>query len=128
MKCLVAEDSPIMRRVLVNSLRWMGIQDVVEASNGLEALERWTPDTALIIADWNMPVMGGLDLVRELRAHARTADVPVLMVTGRGLHKDVTRALDAGVTHYLLKPFSLETFRTKLTEILPDQQHSGPAA
>ena len=119
MKCLVAEDSPIMRRILVNSLRAVGVVSVIEAANGLQALERWTPDVELIIADWNMPVMGGLEMVRELRAHEKTAGVPVLMVTARNLQDDVRQALSAGVTHYLLKPFSVETFRMKMAEMFP---------
>lgn len=125
MRCLVVDDSTTMRRILVNTLRTIGIVDVVEAGHGKEALAKWDTGFDLVITDWNMPVMGGLDLLRRLRAAPATARTPVLMVTTRGAKEDILAAMDAGVTGYILKPFTPEVLREKIDEIVSGQTESA---
>lgn len=118
MKCLVVDDSATMRRILVNALKTIGIGDVVEAGDGKEALGHCDGSVDLVITDWNMPVMGGLDLVRHLRAGEATARIPILMVTTRGSKEDILQAVEAGVTSYILKPFTPQVLREKIDQIL----------
>jgi two-component system chemotaxis response regulator CheY len=115
MKCLVVDDSPTMRRILVNTLEDLGCAPVIEAEHGVDALERFDPSVDVVLTDWVMPVMGGLDLVRALRAAGRT--LPILMVTTRSNRDDILQAVEAGVTGYLLKPFTPQSVREKLEEI-----------
>jgi two-component system chemotaxis response regulator CheY len=107
-----------MRRVLGNALRGVGCDEVVEAADGKQALERCGRDTDAVVTAWNMPVMGGLELTRHLRASPETTGVRILMVTARNLKQDVLEAVQAGVNGYLLKPFTLEALKLKLEELL----------
>lgn len=119
MKCLVVDDSATMRRIVVNALRGIGITDIAEAADGREALTRLAEAAAdLIITDWNMPVMGGLELVHALRATPATARTPILMVTTRGAKEDIVQAIEAGVSNYLLKPFTPQALKEKIDQIL----------
>ena len=117
MKCLVVDDSSTMRRIVVNALKNIGVTDVVEAGNGSEALERCDATIDLVITDWNMPVMGGIDLVRALRANATTEKTPVLMVTTRSVQEDILQAAEAGVNAYILKPFTHQVLKEKITQV-----------
>lgn len=117
MRCLVVDDSPTMRRIVAAALKRIGVADVVEAGNGAEALERCDPGLDLIITDWNMPVMGGLDFVRALRSRAELAKIPVLMVTTRGSPDDILKAAEAGVNAYILKPFTPNRLEEKINQI-----------
>jgi two-component system, chemotaxis family, chemotaxis protein CheY len=118
MKCLVVDDSATMRRIVANALKSIGITELSEAGDGREALERWDPTIDLIITDWNMPVMGGLELVRALRARPETAKTPVLMVTTRSVQEDILQAIEAGVSGYLLKPFTPQVLKEKISQIM----------
>lgn len=117
MKCLVVDDSATMRRIVVNALKSIGVTDVVEAGDGAQALQAVDPSVELIITDWNMPVMGGLDFVKALRANAATAKVPVLMVTTRSVQEDIMQAVEAGVNGYILKPFTPQVLKEKISSI-----------
>lgn len=117
MRCLVVDDSSTMRRIVVNALKTIGVTDVVEAGNGREALERCDGAIDLIITDWNMPVLGGLDFVRALRVNPPTEKTPVLMVTTRGLQEDIIQAAEAGVSGYILKPFTPQALKDKIGQI-----------
>lgn len=118
MKVLVVDDSSTMRRIVVNSLQKCGNYSVVEAENGEEALNRWTPDTGLVLTDWNMPVMSGLDFVKALRARPDGASVPIIMITTRGVREDVLTAVSAGVTNYIAKPFTPAVLKEKIELVL----------
>ncbi len=107
-----------MRRIVVNSLQKCGNYSVVEAENGEEALNRWTPDTGLVLTDWNMPVMSGLDFVKALRARPDGASVPIIMITTRGVREDVLTAVSAGVTNYIAKPFTPAVLKEKIELVL----------
>jgi len=118
MKCMIVDDSATMRRILVNALKGIGYSDVVEAGDGQEALTKLTPDIGLIITDWNMPVMGGLDLVKALRSKPGTEQLPILMVTTRSGQADILQAVEAGVSSYILKPFTPPVLKEKIDQVL----------
>jgi len=115
MKYLVVDDSPTMRRILVNTLQSLECTEVAEAENGLVALGQLEDGIECVLTDWTMPVMGGLDFVRELRAAGHT--MPVLMVTTRSQKDEILQAVEAGVNGYLLKPFTVQSLKEKLDEI-----------
>ena len=118
MKCLVVDDSATMRRIVINALKSIGYDSVVEAGDGSDALQKCNGSIELVITDWNMPVMGGIDLVKGLRADAQHAKTPILMVTTRSVREDILQAVEAGVSGYILKPFTPQVLREKIDEIL----------
>ena len=117
MKCLVVDDSATMRRIVVNALKTVGYTDVVEAGDGKEALAKCDGTIEMVITDWNMPNMGGLDLVKSLRGNPKTAKTPILMVTTRSVKEDILQALEAGVNSYILKPFTPQVLKEKLDQV-----------
>ena len=118
MKCLVVDDSATMRRIVANALKSIGLTDVVEAADGSQALLACDQTVEFVITDWNMPVMGGLDFVKALRANPTTARMPVLMVTTRSVQEDIMQAVEAGVNGYILKPFTPQVLKDKITQIM----------
>ncbi len=118
MKCLVVDDSATMRRIVVNALKSIGYGDVVEAGDGSDALQKCDGSVELVITDWNMPVMGGLDFVKALRGNAQHAKTPILMVTTRSVKEDILQAVEAGVSGYILKPFTPQVLKEKIDQIL----------
>jgi len=119
LKILAVDDSPTMRRIIVNTLKRAGYTDVVEASDGKDALAKLKVDKInLIITDWNMPEMDGLTLVSTLRAMDEYKDLPVLMVTTRSVKEDIVQALKAGVNNYIVKPFTPDTLKEKIENVL----------
>jgi two-component system chemotaxis response regulator CheY len=106
-----------MRRIVAAALKRIGVTDVVEAANGAEGLEKCDGGVDLIITDWNMPIMGGLDFVRALRSKTESAKTPVLMVTTRGSQEDILKAAEAGVNGYILKPFTPNLLEEKINQI-----------
>lgn len=118
MKVLFVDDSPTMRRIMVNSLKKIGFTDLVEAENGEDALEKIDGDVGLILADWNMPEMNGKEMVEELKANDQYKDIPIIMVTTRGTKDDVVTAVKIGVNGYIVKPFTPETLKGKIKKVL----------
>jgi two-component system chemotaxis response regulator CheY len=118
MKCLVVDDSATMRRIVVNALKSIGYDNVVEAGDGSDALQKCDASIELVITDWNMPVMGGLDFVKGVRANAQNAKTPILMVTTRSVKEDIMQAVEAGVSGYILKPFTPQVRKEKIDQIL----------
>ena len=117
MKVLVADDSGIMRKIIIRSLNSVGITDIVEAANGQEAIDKFkeTP-VDLILTDWNMPEKSGLDVVVEIRATG--SQVPIIMVTTEAQKGQVISAIQAGVNDYLTKPFEADDLRAKLDKFV----------
>lgn len=115
MRALVVDDSRTIRSIVSKILRQIGME-VVEAGDGLQALEqmRRNPDVELVLVDWNMPVMNGLDFISALRANPSYDHVRILMVTSETETDQVTRAMNAGANEYLMKPFSPEVLIAKL--------------
>lgn len=119
MKFLVVDDSPTMRRIICNSLRDIGYTDLHEAEDGQEALERLNlMPVDFVITDWNMPNMNGLALTKSIRSHPDFEEVPILMITTRGMQEDVVAAVHAKVNNYIVKPFSPGILREKIDAIL----------
>ena len=115
MKAMVIDDSRAMRLILGGTLKQLGYE-VSEAGNGQEGLdqirEKGKPDVVMV--DWNMPVMGGFDFVKAVRADAALAGLPLVMVTTETEMDQVAAALEAGVNEYVMKPFTREALREKL--------------
>jgi len=125
---LVVDDMEGMRRIIVNSLIKMGLKNVLLAVNGLEAwrlLEGQPVD--MVISDWNMPVMSGLELLQRIRATPRVAKLPVLMMTAETERHQVELAINAGVSGYMVKPFSMATLEAKLKKLM-SADHAALAA
>jgi two-component system chemotaxis response regulator CheY len=120
MKILVVDDSSTMRRIIVNTLARLGYKDVVQGADGLEAWEAMqaNPDVNVVITDWNMPNMNGLELVKKIRAEEKYIDVPIIMVTTEGGKAEVITALKAGVNNYIVKPFTPQVLKEKLQAVL----------
>ncbi|MFI5459913.1 MAG: response regulator [Isosphaerales bacterium] len=115
MLALVIDDSRAVRVIIRNILLEMGME-VVEAGNGREALEqlRQNPDVELVLVDWNMPEMNGLDFIRAVRSQHSYDGVRIVMVTTETEGVQVCRALDAGANEYVMKPFNREVLVAKL--------------
>ncbi len=115
---LFVEDSPTMRRIIANSLSKLGFSDVIEAENGVDALEKIDGQQVdLIVTDWNMPEMNGAELVKKLRSMPEYDDVPIVMITTRGMKDDVITAMKLGVNAYVIKPFTPDVLKTKLDSV-----------
>ena len=109
---LVVDDSAVMRRIIRNMLRSIGIESIDEACNGSEALTVLKENnTGVVLTDWNMPVMNGLDLVKAIRNDPQFHSLPVIMVTTEGGEIQKSQASDAGATDHLIKPFNREKMR-----------------
>ena len=116
LKFLVVDDSVTMRRIVVNSLKNLGYESYTEAQDGKDALEKLSADDTInfVITDWNMPVVSGLELTRQIRADDRLTKIPILMVTTRGIKEDIIEALTAKVNNYIVKPFTPHILREKI--------------
>ena len=123
MRALVIDDSRTVRIIIGTILRELGME-VLEAANGLEALEQMklNPDVDLMLLDWNMPRMNGFDFLRAVRSQRAYDAVRILMVTSEAQSEQVTQALSAGANEYLMKPFSKDVLVAKLNllDVLPE--------
>ncbi|NWH03489.1 response regulator [Desulfobacter latus] len=118
-KILIIDDFATMRRILKNILKQLGFKNLVEADDGttaLSVLESQKID--LIISDWNMPKMTGLELLKKVRASSEYKKTPFLMVTAEAQKQNVIEAVQAGVSNYVVKPFTAEAISDKLKKIL----------
>jgi two-component system chemotaxis response regulator CheY len=120
LKFLVVDDSVTMRRIVANSLRNLGWNDFVEAVDGKDALGKLATDDTInfIITDWNMPNVSGLELTKAIRSDDRFAEIPILMVTTRGIKEDIIQALQAKVNNYIVKPFTPQILKEKIDSVL----------
>jgi len=119
MKILAVDDSATMRRIIKNQLKQAGYEEVDEAGNGREALTMLAQaHYDLLITDWNMPEMNGLDLVKEVRRIDASKAMPILMVTTVAGKEDIVTALKAGVNNYMVKPFDTATLRAKIAQVV----------
>jgi len=118
MTVLIVDDFATMRRILKNIFRKLGYSSIIEADDGTTALEALKKEKVdLIVSDWNMPKMSGLDLLKTIRASGQYKDTPFLMVTAEAQKKNVIDAVEAGVSNYIVKPFSQEQILDKLEKI-----------
>ena len=119
---LVVDDFSTMRRIIKNLLHDLGYADVTEADDGNTALPLLkSGNFDFLITDWNMPTMPGLELLKLVRADARLAKLPVLMLTAEAKREQIVQAVQAGVSGYVIKPFTATTLREKIDKILATQ-------
>jgi len=112
-RVLVADDSSTMRKIILRSLQAVGVTEVAEASDGAEAVAIFAPGKFdMVLTDWNMPGMTGLEVLKKIREQDK--EIPVIMVTTEAEKTRVLEAIQAGVTDYLVKPFTPDTLREKL--------------
>jgi two-component system chemotaxis response regulator CheY len=112
---LVVDDFSTMRRILKNCLSELGFMNISEADDGLNAIEKLREnDFKLIISDWKMPNMMGIDLLKAVRADEKYKSIPFVMVTAEGGKESMTEAINAGVSDYVVKPLCRETLGKKI--------------
>ncbi|MBN1843513.1 MAG: response regulator [Deltaproteobacteria bacterium] len=118
MNVLVVDDFATMRRIIKNVLKQIGFANILEADDGTTALAVLKKNEVdLIISDWNMPKMTGLDLLKNVRAEESTKNIPFLMVTAEAQKDNVLEAVQAGVSNYVVKPFTADAIKEKLTQV-----------
>ena len=116
-KVLVADDSGVMRKIIIRALNSCGVTEVVEAADGVEAVAKFKEHGAdLVMTDWNMPNKSGLEVVQDIRASG--SDVPIIMITTESEASSVKDAIQAGVNDYLAKPFDSELLRRKIDKFV----------
>lgn len=118
-KFLVVDDSLTMRRIVVNTLKSIGFESVVEATDGKDAMAKLLTEGAdFLITDWNMPEMNGLELTKWVRSTSPFTEMPILMVTTRGNKEDVIEAMKVHVNNYIVKPFTAPGLKDKIDLVL----------
>jgi len=118
LRFLVVDDFSTMRRIVRNLLKELGFQNVEEAEDGVDALNKLRAGSFdFVVSDWNMPNMDGLDLLKTIRADAVLAKLPVLMVTAEAKKENIVAAAQAGASGYVVKPFTAATLEEKLGKI-----------
>ena len=118
MTVLVVDDFATMRRILKNMFKQLGFNNIIEADDGTTALEALQKnEIGLIVSDWNMPKMTGLELLKTVRASEEHNHIPFLMVTAEAQKQNVLDAVQAGVSNYVVKPFTAEQISDKLNKI-----------
>lgn len=119
MKILIVDDFNTMRKVVRNLLKQGGYENIVEAEDGVAAFAVIKSQKIdFIISDWNMPNMTGLELLKAVRADAAVSATPFLMVTAEALQDNVIAAVKAGVSNYIVKPFTAEVLSDKIAKIV----------
>ncbi|MET1027029.1 MAG: response regulator [Dongiaceae bacterium] len=119
MNILIVDDYKTMLRIIRNLLKQLGFNNVDEATDGSMALQRLRDkDYGLVISDWNMEPMTGIQLLREVRADMKLKALPFIMITAESKTENVVAAKEAGVNNYIVKPFNAATLKTKLTTVL----------
>lgn len=122
MKVLLVDDSGVMRKIIARGLNSLWVDEVVEAADGVEALKAFGDGSGfdLVLTDWNMPNMSGLELIQAIRGAGHK--LPIMMVTTESEKSQVLLAIQAGVNDYLVKPFDQEMLQMKLERVLPNPQ------
>ncbi len=119
MKVLVVDDFATMRRILRNILKQIGFTNISEADDGKTALKELKKEKYdLVLCDWNMPEMPGIDLLKTLKADEQLKDIPFVMVTAEAQKDNIIEAVKTGVSSYIVKPCTAETVSEKLKKVL----------
>lgn len=119
MNVLIVDDYKTMLRIIRNLLKQIEFHNVEEASDGADALAKLrSGNFGLVISDWNMLPMTGLELLQEVRQDARLKHLPFIMITAESKAENVVAAKQAGVSNYIVKPFNAETLRDKIEKVL----------
>ncbi|MBW1666438.1 MAG: chemotaxis response regulator CheY [Deltaproteobacteria bacterium] len=118
MKVLIVDDFATMRRILKNILRQIGFTNISEADNGRNALKELKKDDyGLVLCDWNMPEVSGIDLLKSMKSDDSLKGIPFIMVTAEAQKENIIEAVKAGVSSYIVKPFTAETVGEKLNKV-----------
>ncbi|MBX7136920.1 MAG: chemotaxis response regulator CheY [Oligoflexia bacterium] len=118
MPILVVDDFSTMRRIVKTCLKQLGFENITDAEDGAVALSKLqNSEFQLIISDWNMPNMMGIDLLKAVRADQKLKSIPFLMITAEAQKENVLEAAKAGVSNYIVKPFTPDQLQSKLTAI-----------
>jgi two-component system chemotaxis response regulator CheY len=119
MQVLIVDDYKTMLRIIRNLLKQLGFNNVDEATDGSMALQKLRDkDYGMVISDWNMEPMTGIQLLREVRADSKLKTLPFIMITAESKTENVVAAKEAGVNNYIVKPFNAATLKTKLSTVL----------
>ena len=129
MPILVVDDFSTMRRIVKNCLKQLGFSNITEAADGQQALEKLkNSEFEFIVSDWNMPNMMGIDLLKAVRSDAKLKSIPFLMVTAEAQKENIVEAAKAGVSNYIIKPFTPDTLSDKMEVIFKREQAAAAAA
>ena len=121
MNILIVDDYKTMLRIIRNLLKQLGFNNVDEATDGSMALQKLRDkDYGLVISDWNMEPMTGIQLLREVRADSKLKNLPFIMITAESKTENVVAAKEAGVNNYIVKPFNAATLKTKIEAVFPE--------
>lgn len=121
MHILIVDDYKTMLRIIRNLLKQLGFENVDEATDGTAALQKIRERPyGLVISDWNMEPMTGIELLREVRADEKVKGTPFIMVTAESKTENVIAAKQAGVNNYIVKPFNAETLKRKMNSVIGD--------
>jgi two-component system, chemotaxis family, chemotaxis protein CheY len=121
-KVMVVDDSSVMRQIIKNNLKQLGFElsNLLDAEDGEDALQKINQDRIdLVISDWNMPKMTGIDFLKAVRADDAFKELPFLMVTSEADKEKIMEAVQAGVNQYIVKPFNANQLEEKIREIFP---------
>jgi len=120
-KILIVDDFETMRRIIKGALKQMGFKNIIEDEDGDLALKTLKEEKVdLILADWNMPKMNGLELLKAVRGDENLKNIPFIMVTAEGQKDNVMEAVKAGVSNYIVKPFTPETLSEKIKKVFKE--------
>lgn len=119
MRILIVDDFKTMLKIIDNLLKQLGFKNIVEATDGTQALEKLKFEKFdLILSDWNMEPMSGLDLLKKVRADANLKHIPFILITAESKVDNIIAAKQAGVNNYIVKPFNAVTLKEKLVAVL----------
>ena len=118
MKVMIVDDFATMRRILRNILKQIGFKNIIEADDGKHALKELKKEKVdLIMCDWNMPEMPGIELLKNVRSDDELKNIPFVMVTAEAQKDNILEAVKSGVSNYVVKPFTAETITEKLNKV-----------
>lgn len=121
-KIMIIDDMSTMRRIIKNALKQLGYQNITEAEDGKDALGKLNVEPVdFVISDWNMPNMTGLELLKNIRQSPALKGIPVLMVTAEAKKENIMDAVQAGVSNYIVKPFTADTLKEKIEKIFANK-------
>ncbi len=124
MRVLVADDMLTMRKIVAKTLKELGFTDIIEAVDGAaawEALSQSQTPVGLIVSDWNMPRSTGIDFLKRVRSESRFKHLPFVLVTAEAEKSQIIEAINAGASNYVVKPFTSDILREKLTNAFKNQ-------
>lgn len=124
MKILVVEDSPTMRNLAKKALNALGYTDLIEAEDGVAALKELKSEYFdLVITDWNMPKMNGMELIKKMREDTTLCNIPIIITTARGQKDDIIAAAKAKVSNYIVKPYTVAMLKQKIDNVLEKSKY-----